>query len=116
MTIVEACEQVRDELLAKALNAARRNKPLMWAYYEDCYLRVESLLRDRTVWSDEGYLGRLLDEHSLAESIYCHTDSFTCAKRHAYTVYAARILRLAGYRSKRASLAWLRRRAGLGRM
>lgn len=99
------------ELRRQAANAARRNKPTMWAYYLDI---AESL----THWfagverSDEEYVDTLvaLDGHVRFNApLYPRPND--AARAWALGVYARRILRATGYRTIGVSLDWLHERA-----
>lgn len=97
-------------LRQSAANAARRNKPVMWAYY----LEMEAELRrhfagvERT---DGSYAGVALATSQLAEReapILASLDPSHAARWWAVGVYCRRILRAWGVSDgHRPSLAWL---------
>lgn len=99
------------ELERQAGNAARRNKPTMWAYY----LSMVDGLRE---WFDdveetgEAYRAAALALSDRAERECPRLPPGEAARLWALGIYARRLLP-PGSRG-RVSLAWLRRAAGLG--
>lgn len=108
--VVNAFDALCLELIAKAHNAAMRNKPTMWAYYLD----AEEGLRDQVAEVDR-------TETAYVVALICLIDTATiaapnlnapeAARLWARGVYARRVLQAAGLPVARPSLDWLRRRA-----
>lgn len=108
--IVVLVDDTVAELRRQAKNAAMRNKPTMWAYYNDI---VEGLTDwfDGIVRAENDYAFTLAAiSHSAITKCPNLADSHDAARLWAMGVYARRILRAAGYRTPRTSLAWLRER------
>lgn len=103
-------DELVGELRAKADNAARRNKPTMWAYYLDAAAGLADWFADvdRT---DGAYAGAALALSKHAVAACPHLGPVPAARLWARGVYARRILAAWGSGSgPRASLAWLRER------
>lgn len=102
---------MRDQLIAeneaKAVNAARRNKPTMWAYH----LRMATLLRQELdADSDGGVAGQALAISQRAESRCAELPPDDAADLWALGVYCRRILKAWCPRPYRVSLQWLKER------
>lgn len=98
------------ELRAKAGNAARRNKPTMWAYNLEAIDGLEATVgRDRT----DGGVIRAARTLSAQARLHCPALPPTEAARlWALGIYSRRILERAGQApGPRPSLAWLKERA-----
>lgn len=107
---VERYDVLLSDLVAKARNAALRNKPTMWAYYLDA---AEGLMDwfgevERTERARAAALA--LSEH--AQTACPNLNAPEAARLWARGVYARRILASWGAGSgPRVSLDWLRKRA-----
>jgi hypothetical protein len=107
--VVAAYDALLVELDDKARNAAHRNKPTMWAYYEELGKVIAG-------WF-EGY-GRTDDEYAEAAlALSGHASAVApklppadAARAWAAGIYARRIARAGGWRCAQPSLAWLRER------
>jgi hypothetical protein len=115
-------------LQAQARNAAKRNKPTMWAYYGRMAERLERELA-RSVYDarnargkrdglelrsiDGGIAGSALALVQRADAQVWELSRDEAADLWALSVYANRIL-AAWTKAERRSLAWLRARAGIG--
>lgn len=119
---LDALRRELARLEAQAANAARRNKPTMWAYYGRM---IESLRREfgptvarthrsRGRWrriNDGGIAGVALAICQQADSECPSLPRDAAADLWALSVYAARVLRAWGAGpGPRRSLAWLRTR------
>ena len=101
------------DLKAKQANAARRNKPTMWAYFLSMRRGLKRWFTART---DGGLAGQAL---ALVQRAHQECSDAECpptvaAHWWAMGTYAARILRAWDVRSPRRSLSWLRARAEEG--
>lgn len=106
---VETYELIQQELASKATNAASRNKPTMWAYYQDQQERLAEYFSDVTR-TDGGYAGAALALHQWAEDECPTLPPIDAARLWAMSVYGRRILRAWGAGSVPVSLNWLRAR------
>lgn len=100
---------VRDlavELRRRSRNAARRNKPTMWAYYAAMADWLETLDRH----DDEAMLV-ILRGYASVDPIEMTVEPLNAGRRWAQGVYARRVLRALGEPVAKPSLAWLRERA-----
>jgi hypothetical protein len=106
MTVVSIRQLVDDqahELARLSRNAAYRNKPTMWAYYDAMATWCRGLLKAENP-------ERLLRHYAHIEPVDLDQAPFYVADRWAKGVYARRILAAAGIRVPRPSLDWLRDR------
>lgn len=113
---MDAFRAIVADLREKERNAARRNKPTMWAYYGDMADELERQFADVS-HSDGGYAGAALALSQRAERLCPDLPRVEAARLWALGVYCRRILGawtpgepLAGYRP---GLGWLRQRAGV---
>lgn len=106
MRIQQLVDDQAAELDRQSQNAARRNKPTMWAYYGDMARWLRSLEA-----TDQGDLVAMLRSCAVVESDDFMVTPARAARLWAQGVYARRILAAAGIRVARPSLAWLRERA-----
>lgn len=124
---LDALRRELARLEAQASNAARRNKPTMWAYYGRM---IESLRREfgptvartarargkRRRINDGGIAGVALALCQQADSECPMLPRDQAAELWAVSVYAARVLRAWGAgMPPRRSLAWLRKRVEVRR-
>lgn len=102
-----------DELTAKAANAARRNKPTMWAYYLDMVYGLQEWFAGMD--ADGAFAGAALALSQRAEAECPGLGHVAAARLWALGVYARRILSAWGVGTglQRVSLAWLRDRASV---
>jgi hypothetical protein len=114
------------DLRAKATNAARQNKPTMWAYYERMAERLEAHFAEAAAEArsapgasgkrvaDGGVAGVALAIVQSADERCCTLPRDAAADLWAISVYCNRILRKwTGEAIRGRSLKWLRARAGL---
>jgi hypothetical protein len=109
---ISARDEILRTLAAQAANAARRNKPTMWAYYE----RMRELIeRELDADSDGGVAGQALALSQRAEEQCARLPPTEAADLWALGIYCRRILKAwrPGH-TYRVSLKWLRARAGVG--
>lgn len=110
MTLYQA---ILTELQTSARNAARRNKPVQWAYFVEVEQGLRAWFADTTP-SDGGYAGRALALTQKAQAQCPTLPPAEAARLWALGVYARRILRAWGVpepKRDRPSLTWLRERA-----
>jgi len=94
------------ELTDEAANAARRNKPTMWAYY----LQMIDALEPLEHLPELELLGRLRAISRDAVVRCPALPPVEAAHAWALGIYARRIMQRAGYSTERVSLKWLHRR------
>lgn len=101
------------ELEEKARNAARRNKPTMWAYYGEMADGLREYFADVINHCDGGFAGAALALTQRAEDECATLPRAEAARLWGLSVYARRILRAwtPGMAMDRVSLQWLRDRA-----
>ncbi len=98
------------DLRRRAANAARRNKPTMWAYYLDTAQGLEDWFAD-VDRNDGAYAGAALALSESAERACPNLEPLAAARLWARGVYARRILATWGAGTgSRVSLRWLRER------
>lgn len=104
-------DMVVAELRGKAANAARRNKPTMWAYYLDAAVGLEDWFFD-VKRTDGAYAGAALALTDHA-AVACPnlSNPIDASRLWARGIYARRILRAWGVGAPRVSLTWLHDRA-----
>lgn len=108
-TVAQA-DALIDELRAKAANAARRNKPTMWAYYLDCADGLAQWFGD-VERTDPAYALAALALSDSAQSACPNLQPMEAARLWARGIYARRILSSSGFRAdRRVDLRWLRER------
>lgn len=109
---LDRLDAITADLRRQAANAARRNKPTMWAYFVD----VEAGLR---VWfsgtprTDGAIAGAALALSQKAVRLCPDLPPADAARLWALGVYAKRVLRAWGV-TERVSLEWLHRRGKEG--
>lgn len=105
--MIEARDSLIASLESQAANAARRNKPTMWAYY----LRMADALRhELDADSDGGVAGQALAISQRAEEQCKTLPPSQAADLWAIGIYCRRILRAWCPTPYRVSLNWLRAR------
>jgi hypothetical protein len=108
---IERYRQILAELETKAQNAARRNKPTMWAHYLDMHTGLVEWFSDVAL-DDGGYAGAALALSSRAELNCPELPPTEAARLWSLGVYARRILAAWGAGiGGRPSLSWLHDRA-----
>jgi hypothetical protein len=104
-------EAIIVDLRSKAANAAKRNKPTMWAYYLDMARGLEKWFAGAE--GDGYFAGAALALSQRAVEKCPRLGPQRAARLWAMGVYARRILRAWGVGGDcRVSLDWLHRRAG----
>jgi hypothetical protein len=107
--LVEAFDAGVRELERQSVNAARRNKPTMWAYYAD---QAETLRALSIYRADVDRLEQALrDLTTVALAVSPVLSPLAAARAWSRGVHARKILRAGGLRAPDPSLSWLRARA-----
>jgi hypothetical protein len=123
---LDAFDRIVASCRVSARNAARRNKPTMWAYYlrmaeqlegefGDAVQAVREATKRDARYMDGGIAGVALAIVQDADSRCCTLKRDEAANLWALSVYASRILKVwtPGAPQRRRSLKWLRDRAGV---
>lgn len=129
MTTFSPCldelDRIIEHLRGQARNAAQRNKPTMWAYYERMAERLEAHFAEAAAMArsqpspqgrrvaDGGVAGVALAIVQSADERCGELPRDAAADHWALSVYCQRILAKWGRPVRRRSLAWLRARAGV---
>jgi hypothetical protein len=109
--LVGAYRDVLTDLDRRARNAARRNKPTMWAYFVEVREQLVDWFEARVeAWTDDEVASAAYQLHLIAAAACPNLLPGPAARLWAASVYARRILGAGGL-APRASLEWLRQRA-----
>lgn len=101
--------KIRRELRNKAVNAALRNKPTMWAYYIDMEEQLATWFSGLK-HADGAFAGAALALSQRAVEQCPKLPPSEAARLWAMSVYARRILSAWTGRREKVSLNWLRNR------
>lgn len=107
-SLAESAAVLVADLRRDARNAARRNKPTMWAYFHGVANRLEGLLAEADDAECEKRLRAIIYS---AELLAPESTTSDAARMWAEAIYARRLLRSHGLRVARPSLEWLHLRA-----
>ena len=111
MNLVDYIADLHADLLIRADNAARHKKPTMWAYYLRMAKHVSLTYRDAMTENEDAVLRCARRVEQQARHMCLMSADATPGDKalwYAYSVYARRIMRYAGFPSRGWVGLWLR--------
>lgn len=115
MNLPDYIADMHAELLAKADNAARRKKPTMWAYYLRMAEHIAQTYRDAMTINEDAVVRCARRVEQQARRMCLMSEDATYGDKalwYAYSVYARRIMKYAGFPSRGWVSLWLKPNQG----